>query len=187
MMDSTPYLASTIPPGPDEKLQRSSRMADPQDQPDNTPDPAPPPPTDTAPAAPPPATEPEEPAQKAPAEKAVAKKVAPAKAAKKPAAKKAAAKKAPAKKAAAKKAPAKKAAAKKIAPAAATPGTNGQLTAAAKDAAAHAKSTVETARNPLPAEPAASSPGRSPVPLVVAIVISLLAILLVRQLRKQEE
>ncbi|MCV7331760.1 nucleoid-structuring protein H-NS [Mycobacterium cookii] len=128
---------------------------------------------------PPPVGESEQPAKKTPAKKA-AKKAAPAKAAKTPPAKKAAAKKAPAKKA-----PAKKAPAKKIAPAA--PDTNGQLAAAAKDAAAHAKSTVEAARNPLPEVPAESAAGRSPVPLAVAIAISLLAILLVRRLRHDDD
>ena len=38
-------------------------------------------------------------------------------------------------------------------------------------------------RNPLPAQPGPSSGGRSPLPLAVAIAISLLAVLLVRQLR----
>ena len=79
----------------------------------------------------------------------------------------------------------KKVPAKKIAPA--TPDTNGQLAAAAKDAAAHAKSTVEAASNPLPAQPAAASAGRSPVPLAVAIAISLLAVLLIRQLRRDDD
>jgi cobalamin biosynthesis Mg chelatase CobN len=118
------------------------------------------------------------PAKKAPAKKA-AKKAAPAKAAKQAAAKKSVAKKAPAKKA-----PAKKAAAKKIVPPA--PESDGHLAAAAKDAAAHAKSTVEAARNPLPAQVAPASAGRSPVPFVVAIAISVLAVLLVRRLRQQD-
>jgi hypothetical protein len=189
----------------DEKLQRSSRMADPQDRPDDAADftpehapgagptpPAPPAPTgDTAPAKPPeqpaemstpPAKAPDKPAKKTPAKKA------PAKAAKK-AAKKSPAKKAPAKKAA------KKAHGKKAEPAAAKPliqpptppriETNGQLAAAAKDAAAHAKSTVDAARNPVSGEAGLSSAGRSPVPLAVAIAISLLALLLVRQLRQR--
>ena len=64
------------------RIQRSSRMADPQDRPDNTPDPAPPPadprrrlhpraraPT-REPPPPPPADEPHQPAKKAPAQKA---------------------------------------------------------------------------------------------------------------------
>jgi cobalamin biosynthesis Mg chelatase CobN len=119
---------------------------------------------------------------------------------KKPAAK--AAKKAPAKKAPAKKAPAKKAPAKK-APAKKAPGgspepapepdldvqqrieTNGQLAAAAKDAAAQAKSTVEAAPNPVsPAVPAPES-SMFPTPWVVALAVSVLAILLIRQLRRR--
>jgi hypothetical protein len=179
-------------------------MAHPQDRPHETPDPAPeppqtgPPPTD--PAGPPADTAPPAPAAEVadqpkdhpPAKKAAAKKAAPAKAPKKQAAaKKAVAKKAPAKQTpakkvpAAKKAPAKKAAAKKIVPAA--PESNGHLTAAAKDAAAHAKPTVEAASNPLPVQAAPASAGRSPVPFVVAIAISVLAVLLVRRLRQQDE
>ena len=104
----------------------------------------------------------------------------PAKAVKKTA--KAPAKKAPAKKAAAKKAPAKKAAAKK-------PGklaeTNGQLSEAAKDVAAQAKSTVEGANNPVPPVAPIPASSQSPVPLLVALTLSLLAILLVRQLRRR--
>jgi hypothetical protein len=199
------YLAGV----PDEKLQRSSRMADPQDQPENAPEhatgagptpPAPPtPPADTAPPKPPehaaemstpPATAPDKPAKKTPAKKA------PAKAAKKAAPKKAAAKKAAANKAPAKKAPAKKAPAKKAEPDAAKPNsqpvtpprieTNGQLAAAAKDAAAHAKSTVDAASIPVSGEAGQPSAARSPLPLAVAIAISLLALLLVRQLRRRD-
>ncbi|OBI43740.1 nucleoid-structuring protein H-NS [Mycobacterium colombiense] len=124
----------------------------------------------------------------------------PAKAAKKIAkapAKKAPAKKAPAKKAPAKKAPAKKVPAKNAEPAPPKPPaaqpldvqqraeTNGDLTAAAKDAAAQAKSTVEAANNPV--SPAIPGPavGQSPVPLIVALAVSLLAILLIRQLRRR--
>ncbi|OBH49218.1 nucleoid-structuring protein H-NS [Mycobacterium sp. E2479] len=123
----------------------------------------------------------------------------PAKAAKKTAkapAKKAPAKKAPAKKAPAKKAPAKKAPAKNAEPAPPKPPeqpvdvqrraeSNGDVTAAAKDAAAQAKSTVEAANNPV--SPAAAGPtaGQSPVPLIVALAVSLLAILLIRQLRRR--
>ena len=166
------------------------------------------PPTDTAPpnepadTPAPAARAPDKPAKKAPGKKEAAKaakKAEPAKAAKKAAAKQAPAKKAPAKQAPAKKAPAKKAPAKKATaertkPGAANPpsqapgpsrtDTNGQLAAAAKDVAAQAKSTVEAARNPLPAEPGPASAGRSPVPLAVALAISLLALLLVRQLRR---
>jgi hypothetical protein len=148
-------------------------MADPQDQPNSEPDGA--------------STPPE--------------KEPPAKAAKQPPAKKTAAKKAPAKKAAAKKAPAKKAPAKKapakspepapLKSAEAPPGlqhrieTNGELAAAAKDAAAQAKSTVDGANNPVPPSVAPVAPGQSAVPLLVAVALSLLAILLIRQLRRR--
>jgi hypothetical protein len=146
-------------------------MADPQDQPNSEPDGAPTPP------------------EKKPPAKAV-KKTA------KAAAKKAPAKKAPAKKAPGKKAPAKKAPAKSAEPAPPKPAeqplvmrerieTNGQLTAAAKDAAAQAKSTVEGADNPVKSDIAASSPSQSRVPLIVAVTLSLLAILLIRQLRRR--
>ncbi|ORA20183.1 Rv3852 family protein [Mycobacterium arosiense] len=122
----------------------------------------------------------------------------PAKAVKKTAkapAKKAPAKKAPAKKAPAKKAPAKKVPAKSAEPAPPKPPerpldaaqraeSNGDLTAAAKDAAAQAKSAVEAANNPV--SPAIVGPaGQSPVPLIVALAVSLLAILLIRQLRRR--
>jgi hypothetical protein len=180
----------------DEKLQRSSRMADPQDQPDDTPDTAP---EHTPGAAPTPPAPPAPPANTAPTDGEAAK--APDKPAKKTPAKKApakaAAKKAPAKKAPAKKAPAKKAPAKKAEPSAVKPlpepatppriDTNGQLAAAAKDAAAHAKSTVDAASNPVSGEAGLSPAGRSPVPLAVVIAISLLALLLVRQLRRRGE
>jgi hypothetical protein len=144
-------------------------MADPQDQPDSEPDGA------------------SNPPEKKPPAKAVKK------AAKAPA-KKAPAKKAPAKKAPAKKAPAKKAPAKSPEPPrpAEEPlamqqriETNGQIAAAVKDAAAQAKSTVDGAPNPVsPALPASSS-SQLPVPLIVALTLSLLAILLVRQLRRR--
>lgn len=122
----------------------------------------------------------------------------PAKAAKKAA--KAPAKKAPAKKAPAKKAPAKKVppkSAEPVPPSAAAPPlepplavqqrieTNGELAAAAKDAAAQAKSTVEGAPDPVSAGAPQAAPGQSPVPLIVAVALSLLAILLVRQLRRR--
>ncbi|HTY33515.1 nucleoid-structuring protein H-NS [Mycobacterium sp.] len=148
-------------------------MADPQDQPNSEPDGPPTPPEKQPPA------EAVKKAAKAPAKKAPAKK-APAK--------KAAAKKAPAKKAPAKKAPAKS-------PPPAPPGqplavqqrieTNGELAAAAKDAAAQAKSTVEAAPNPVSREVAPTASGQSPVPLIVAVALSLLAILLIRQLRRR--
>jgi len=102
----------------------------------------------------------------------------PAKAAKKPA------KKAPAKKAAGKKAPAKKAVAKK-APAKSPEQrieTNGQIAEAAKDVAAQAKSTVEAANNPIPPVAPIPASSQSPLPLLVALTLSLLAILLVRRL-----
>ncbi|WP_406813588.1 nucleoid-structuring protein H-NS [Mycobacterium sp. M23085] len=122
----------------------------------------------------------------------------PAKAVKKTAkapAKKAPAKKAPAKKAPAKKAPAKKLPAKSAEPAAAQPPeqpvdvqqraeSNGDLTAAAKDAAAQAKSTVEAANNPVSPAVAGPAASQSPLPLIVALAVSLLAILLIRQLRR---
>ncbi|SPM29859.1 hypothetical protein [Mycobacterium sp. AB308] len=63
--------------------------------------------------------------------------------------------------------------------------TNGQLAAAAKDAAAQAKSTVEAAPNPVSPEVAPTRSGQSPVPLIVAVALSLLAILLIRQLRRR--
>jgi hypothetical protein len=145
-------------------------MADPQDPPDSAPDGAPTPPAKKPPA------------------KAVKK------TAKAPA-KKAPAKKAPAKKAPAKKAPAKKAPAKSPEPAPPKAAdqplglqqrieTNGQLDAA-KDAAAHAKSTVEGANNPVSSDAHPPAPRTSPVPLVVALALSLLAILLIRQLRRR--
>ncbi len=145
-------------------------MPDPQDQPDSDPDGAPTPP------------EKQPPAKKAPAKKAPAKK--------------APAKKAPAKKAPAKKAPAKKSPAKSPEPGPPTPAvqplaaqqrieTNGDLTAAAKDAAAQAKSTVEAANNPVPPEAPASVLSQSPLPLIVALAVSILAILLIRQLRRR--
>ncbi|OBH01847.1 MULTISPECIES: nucleoid-structuring protein H-NS [unclassified Mycobacterium] len=145
-------------------------MADPQDQPNSEPDGA---------STPPP--------EKKPPAKAVKK------AAKAPA-KKAPAKKAPAKKAPAKKAPAKKAPAKAVQPPAkaAEPPlevqqrieSNGDLTAAAKDAAAQAKSTVDAANNPVSPDVRGSVLSQSPVPLIVALAVSLLAILLIRQLRR---
>jgi hypothetical protein len=122
----------------------------------------------------------------------------PAKAAKKTA--NAPAKKAPAKKAAAKKAPAKNAPAKKAPAKAPDPAppkaaeqpldlhqrmeTNGEQDPA-KDVAAQAKSTVEGANNPVASEPSVPISSGSPVPLVVAITLSLLAILLIRQLRRR--
>jgi hypothetical protein len=145
-------------------------MADPQDQPDGELNGA---------ATPPEKTRPE--------------KTPPAKAAKKAPAKKAPAKKTPAKKAVAKKAPAKKSPAKSHAPTPPKPPAaqqdpqppNGELATAAKDTAAQAKSTVEGANNPVSANLPPSVPGQSSLPLVVAVVLSLLALLLIRQLRRR--
>ena len=109
----------------------------------------------------------------------------PAKAVKKTA--KAPAKKAPAKKVAAKKAPAKKAVAKKM-PAISPEQrieTNGQLAEAAKVVAAQAKSTVEGANNAVPPVAPIPASSQSPVPLLVALTLSLLAILLVRRLHRR--
>ena len=150
-------------------------MADPQEQPGSEPDG-----TSTPPAKKPPADAVKKTA-KTPAKKAPAK-TAPAK-------------QTPAKKAPAKKAPAKKAPAKSAEPAppktadqplglAQRIETNGQLDAA-KDAAAHAKSTVDSANNPVSSDTYPPAPRTSPVPLAVALVLSLLAILLVRQLRRR--
>ena len=145
-------------------------MADPQDRPDSESDGASTPP-----------------AKKPPAE-------AVKKAAKAPA-KKAPAKKAPAKKAPAKKAPAKKAPPKSPEPAPPKAAdqplglqqrieTNGQLDAA-KVAAAQAKSTVEAANDPVTSDASVPAPHTSPVPLLVALALSLLALLLIRQLRRR--
>jgi hypothetical protein len=150
-------------------------MADPQDQPNSEPNSEP----DGA----------STPPEKKPPAKAVKK------TAKAPA-KKAPAKKATAKKAPAKKAPAKKAPAKSPQPAPPKPAehplgiqqrieTNGELAAAAKDAAAQAKSTVEGANNPVSRDVAPAASSQSPVPLIVAVALSLLAILLIRQLRRR--
>jgi hypothetical protein len=154
-------------------------MADPQDQPNSEPDGASRPPEDKPPAPP---AEAVKKAAKAPAKKVPAKK--------------APAKKAPAKKAPAKKAPAKKAPAKGPEPAPAPRAeqpagiqqrieTNGELAAAAKDAAAQAKSTVDGAPNPVSPAVAPPASSQSPAPLIVAVALSLLAILLVRQLRRR--
>lgn len=145
-------------------------MADPQDQPNSEANGAAPPPEQTPPA---------KAAKKAPAKKAPAKK-APAK--------KAAAKKAPAKKAPPKKAPAQSPEPTPPKPPAAQqdpPPPDGEIVAAAKDAAAQAKSTVEGANNPVPVNVAPPVPGSSTLPLVVAVALSLLAILLIRQLRRR--
>lgn len=109
----------------------------------------------------------------------------------KKAAKKAPARKTPAKKAPAKKTPAKGAKSAPPKPAEAPVSlqqrieTNGQLAAAAKDAAAQAKSTVEGANDALARNASVPAPSHSPVPLIVAVTLSLLALLLIRQLRRR--
>ncbi|OOK75614.1 hypothetical protein BZL30_3874 [Mycobacterium kansasii] len=62
--------------------------------------------------------------------------------------------------------------------------SNGELAAGAKDAAAQAKSAVDRANDPLSRdqEPASNN---FTVPLLVAVALSLLAMLLVRQLRRR--
>ena len=109
---------------------------------------------------------------------AKAAKKAPAKAAKKAPA--AAAKKAPPKKAA-KKAGAKKAPPKQGPATAKLADTNGDLTSAAKEAAAKAKSTVASAPNPVagPTSVPLIGPEPSRLPLVAAIAAGVLAILVV--------
>lgn len=136
-------------------------MADPQDRPVGEPDGTPRPP-----------------AKKQPAKKAA-----------KAPAKKAPAKKAPAKKAPAKKTPAGNPESTPAAVAAQPPGleqrvkSNGEIAAAAKDAAAQAKSAVDRANDPLSRDLEQAS-NNFTVPLLVAVALSLLAMLLVRQLRR---
>ncbi|POX83717.1 hypothetical protein C3469_14760 [Mycobacterium kansasii] len=62
--------------------------------------------------------------------------------------------------------------------------SNGEFAAGAKDAAAQAKSAVDRANDPLSRdqEPASNN---FTVPLLVAVALSLLAMLLVRQLRRR--
>jgi hypothetical protein len=191
---STPGAGPTpsTPPAPHADKAPPTPPAE-QTPADNTPEKSPP---ETSP---PSAKAPHKAAKKTPGKKAPAKAAkkaqqASAKAAKKTGAKKAAAKKAAAKKAPAKKAPGKKAPANKAESAAQPKGrpptppridTNGHLAAAAKDAAAHAKATVDAASNPVSGEAALLSAARSPVPLIVAIAVSLLALLLIRQLRRR--
>jgi hypothetical protein len=146
---------------------------------------------------PPPPKAPHKAAKKAPAKKTPAKAAkkahqTPAKAAKKSqqaAPKKTPVKKGPAKDSPPKKAPAKKAesAAKPITQPFTQPqvDTNRRLAAAAKDAAAQAKSTVDAANNPVSENTAVLSAARSRVPLMVAIAVSLLALVLLRQLRRR--
>jgi hypothetical protein len=140
-------------------------MADPQEPPEKRPDAAPEPPAQPAP----------------PAKKAVAKKT-PAK--KTPAKKAAPVKKAVAKKAPAKKAPAKKAPAPEAVPPQAPPPVE-SVVVGAKEAAAQAKSTVEKASDSVAAPVVVPvERGRSPLPIAVAVLVSLLAVLVVRQLRR---
>ncbi len=153
-------------------------MADPQELPDERPESA--------------AQAPEVPAAPAPTPPADP---APLGDSAKPPAKKAAAKKAPAKKAPAKKAPAKKAPAKKAVPPvtpSALVATNGSAQPeGAKEAAAQAKSAIDQAgdavRRTPPVPVAHDDSGRSPVPFVAALLVSLLAVLLVRRLRQADE
>ena len=64
--------------------------------------------------------------------------------------------------------------------------TNGELAAAAKDVAAHAKvERPKAANDPVSREPAPLESGHFPVPLVIAAALSLLALLLIRQLRRR--
>jgi hypothetical protein len=165
-------------------------MADQQDRSDETPDAAAPaeqqassPSPDPVPPAAEPPAPPVPPAKKTPAKAAANK--APAK----KAAKKTPAKKAPAKKAA-KKTPAKKAPPKK-APAAAAKlaDTNGDLTSAAKEAAAQAKSAVSTASNPVSgtAPVPLIGPDRSRLPIAAAIAAGVLAILVVLLARRHSD
>lgn len=149
-------------------------MADQPDEPDQGPD------------AVTPAQEPTEPpVKKAPAAKKTPAKKTPAK---KTPAKKAAAKKAPAKKTPAKKTPAKKAPAKKAQPAPEKLAeTNGDLTAAAKEAAAQAKSTVTTASNAVSSRPSNERTDEvaSRLPLAAALITGLLAIVAVLYLARR--
>ena len=156
-------------------------MADQQDRPDEMPDAAP------SAAQPGPSGAGADPAP--PAEESSEKK-APAKAAKKAPAK-AAKKAAPAKKAAAKKV-AKKAPAKPkptAAPQLADTNGAGQLSSAAKETAAHAKSTVAAAANPVtgPAPVSLPGPELSRLPLVAAIAAGVLAILLILVARRRSD
>lgn len=157
-------------------------MADPQEQPEDRPAPAPSPPAPGSDSAATPETPPKPPAKKAvkksPARKAPAKK---------------AVAKAPAKNVAPKKAPPKKVAETPPAPPEpATPAgladTNGSgQIAAAKEAAAQAKANIETASDtvakpaPRPVVPAV----RSWRPLAIALAVSLLAVLVARYLRRR--
>jgi len=63
--------------------------------------------------------------------------------------------------------------------------TNGHLASAAKDAAARAKATVDKASNPVSRDAALPSAARTPVSVLVAVAVSLLALVLVRRLRRR--
>ncbi|HEY9265383.1 MAG TPA: hypothetical protein VIQ11_12340 [Mycobacterium sp.] len=149
-------------------------MADQPDRPDQGPDAATPanepvpPPAASSPAAKKAGPAKKAAAKKAPAKKAVAKKVAPAK-------------KAPAKKAPAKAAPAKAASEPAQSEPAQLVETNGNLASAAKEAAAHAKSTVATASNAVSGPPPVqrADEDSSRLPMAAALVTGLLAILAV--------
>ncbi|MGB3485561.1 MAG: nucleoid-structuring protein H-NS [Mycobacterium sp.] len=168
-------------------------MADPQEPSDKRPEAAP----ETLghssapdPSAPKAAAE-NAPAKKAPAKKAPARK-APAKKAPAKAVKKAPAKKAPAKKAPEKKPPPPAAVEPVViepaVPAADLPAPVASVSDGAKEAAAQAKSAVEQASDGVAAPLARPvEQGRSPLPLVVAIAVSLLALLVIRQLRRSSD
>ncbi len=155
-------------------------MPDPQDRVEHEPDPEAGPPPTPAPEPEavqgPPAAEPRLAAEPAPAKKPPAKKAA-KKAPAKKGADKAAAKKV------AKKTPPKKAPAKAALAAVPTPvETNGSRpTTGAKEAAAHAKSAIDTAR--LPVGPPESD--RSAVALLLASTLGLLTLLVLRQLLRR--
>lgn len=143
-------------------------MPDPQDQPEHRPE------AEAKPVNTPEPAEPHQPAKKTPAKKASAKP------AKKPAAKKAG------KNGPAKKTPGKKAPAKSAQPA--DGADSRQRDAVAKEAAAHAKTTVDAADSPVgPPQRslATAASGRSPAVVLAAATLSLLALLVVRQLRRR--
>src|SRR5690606_28569687 len=167
-------------------LQRSSHMADPQDQPAGN--------GDSVPSGPDPAAGSPEPAEQAGApgekkteraqkatKKTPAQKTPAKKATKKTPAKKAA-QKTPAKKAT-KKTPAKKAPARKPAEperrqtAGAAPAAD--LTSAAEEVAAHAKSTVASAPNPVATPAPISRPDDSRLPFMIAVASGALILLIV--------
>lgn len=159
-------------------------MVDPQEPPDMRPEAAP-----GVPAQPPAPDAAAKPAKAVP--KPPAKKV-PAKKAPVPAAKKAPAKKAPA----AKKAPVKKAvtpaAPLPVVPAPGVPAAAlngaGPVLEGAREVAAQAKSTVEEATDSVVApllQPVRRT--RAPLPIAVAVLVSLLAVVVVRQLRRSSD